>query len=212
MTENIIHNLIIKNLGLVEYQPTWASMQEFTQNRSDETPDEIWVLEHPSVFTLGQAGKKEHLLFNSNIPVIQCDRGGQITYHGPGQIVVYILVNLRRSKFTIRELVCAIEKAVIACLKELNIDCYADRNAPGVYLDINGEKHKICSLGLRVKRGCTYHGLALNYNMDLKPFSYINPCGFENLKVTQVHEHNPQIQKQELIKILCKQLELHLLK
>lgn len=181
-------------------------MKKLTENRTLETDNQLWVLEHPPVFTLGQAGKPEHLLMNTDIPVVKCDRGGQITYHGPGQIVVYVLINLRQLEITIKCLVHSLEQAVINTLNKLGIASYSDENAPGVYTDINREKHKICSIGLRVKRGCTYHGLAFNYNMDLKPFSYINPCGFKNLKVTQVKELCPNSSKQQVIDILCDEL------
>lgn len=212
MTLNIANRVSIKNLEQVPYKETWEKMQVFTQNRDESNKDEIWVLEHPPVFTQGQAGKAEHLLTNSAIPVIQCDRGGQITYHGPGQIVMYLLINLRQAQLTIRELVTAIENAIIACLTEFNINSYSDRTAPGVYVDINNTRHKICSLGLRVKRGCTYHGLALNHDMDLTPFSYINPCGFQNLQVTQIHDLNPMVTKDNVINKLSEQLIYHIYK
>lgn len=196
------------DLGMRDYHETWSKMKSYTENRDDNSQNQIWILEHPPVFTLGQAGKKEHLLLNSDIPVVNTDRGGQITYHGPGQIVMYLLLNLRQLKVTIRELVCIIEKSVINTLKQYGIDCYGDREAPGVYTDINNTKAKICSIGLRVKRGCTYHGLALNFDMDLKPFTYINPCGFQNLKVTQIKDLNNSAQKEEIISKLCEELKV----
>lgn len=208
MAANLIQELIIRNLGQVDYLDTWSKMKNFTQDRVEDTPDEIWVLEHPAVFTLGQAGKSEHLLVNNNIQVVHCDRGGQITYHGPGQLVVYLLINLRRKNYSIRKLVSFIEQAIINTLKQLNIDSYSDPNAPGVYVDINNIKHKICSLGLRVKKGCTYHGLALNCDMDLKPFSYINPCGFKNLQVTQISALNPKTDIKQITELLCNELKL----
>lgn len=198
--------IVIKDLGNVSYQDTWDKMKEFTENRTPSSQNQIWALEHPPVFTLGQAGKPEHLLFNSDIPVVQCDRGGQITYHGPGQIVMYLLLNLRQLNLTIRALVTVIEQAVINTLFNFGITCYADKNAPGVYTDINNIKNKICSIGLRVKRGCTYHGLALNYNMDLKPFSYINPCGFQGLQISQITDINPSATKQQVIEKLGQEL------
>lgn len=175
-------SIIIRQLGHQNYTDCWRAMQEFTLKRDETTPNEIWVVEHDPVFTQGQNGKPEHLLNPSAIPVIQVDRGGQITYHGPGQLVVYTLIDLRRSQWTIRDLVTTLENAVIELLAEYEIKAFAKRDAPGVYV---GQK-KICSLGLRVKRGCSYHGLALNINMDLKPFSQINPCGFKNLEITQL--------------------------
>lgn len=204
----------IKNLGLVPYLDTWQAMQDFTNKRTDETIDEIWVLEHPPVFTQGQAGKAEHIInTHHDIPVIQSDRGGQITYHGPGQIVCYLLVNLRRLKITIRQLVSIIEQAVINTLNNFNISSFADPNAPGIYVNtakfqktLGEQKAKICSLGLRVRRGCSYHGLALNYKLDLKPFSYINPCGMNNLPVTQISDLNNKVSFELVIKLLYKEL------
>lgn len=173
--------LVIRRLGRVEYEPTWRAMQAFTAARTVDTPDEFWVLEHPPVYTQGQAGKPEHLLHNTDIPVIRIDRGGQITYHGPGQLVLYTLIDLRRRGFGIRELVQRMEQAVIDMLAALGIVGERISGAPGVY--VGGAK--IAALGLRVKHGCTYHGLALNVDMDLAPFSAINPCGLPGLAVTQ---------------------------
>ena len=157
-------------------------MQTFTNERNEETVDEIWLVEHPPVFTQGQAGKPEHLLQTGNIPVIQIDRGGQVTYHGPGQLVVYTLIDMKRKKFTIRDLVTHLEKSVIALIADYNVEALAKRDAPGVYI----QDKKICSIGLRIRRGCSYHGLALNVAMDLEPFSRIHPCGFRQLKMTQL--------------------------
>lgn len=179
--------LIVKHLGrCVEYEPTWRAMQAFTATRTPDTPDELWLLEHSPVYTLGQAGKPEHLLRSTAIPVIHIDRGGQITYHGPGQLVVYTLVDLRRLGYGVRELVTRIEQSVIDLLASQGILGERVIGAPGVY--VNGAK--IAALGLRVKHGCAYHGLALNVDMDLSPFSAINPCGLVGLKVTQCHEIN----------------------
>jgi lipoyl(octanoyl) transferase len=208
MTISLANKLIVKQLGQVDYLDTLAEMQEFTKNRDENAQDQLWILEHPPVFTLGQAGKREHLLTNTDIPVIHCDRGGQITYHGPGQIVMYLLLNLRHLQITIRQLVSIIEQAIINTLKNYNINSYSQLDAPGVYVDLKHEQHKICSLGLRVKRGCTYHGLALNYNMNLLPFNFINPCGYKNLKVTQVTDINPMVDKQQIINLLCRELQL----
>lgn len=173
---------IIRHLGLQPYAETFEAMRTFTQARTEETPDEIWFLEHPPVFTQGQAGKPEHLLLPGNIPVVQSDRGGQVTYHGPGQSVVYFLIDLQRRGYGIRSLVTRLEDAIIATLATYNITAVARRDAPGVYVDGN----KIASLGLRVRSSRTYHGLSLNVKMDLEPFSRINPCGYEGLRMTQV--------------------------
>ena len=174
----------MRYLGRVEYEPTWRAMQAFTAQRTDDTPDEIWLLEHPPVYTQGQAGKPEHLIAETAIPVIPIDRGGQITYHGPGQIVAYVLVDLRRRGYGIRELVTRMEQAVIELLAQYRVTAARQTGAPGVYVD----HAKIAALGLRVKRGCTYHGLALNVDMDLTPFNAINPCGYAGLQVTQCRD------------------------
>ncbi len=171
---------IVRQLGRVEYEPTWRAMQAFTAARQADTADEIWVLEHPPVFTQGQAGKPEHLIAVTDIPVIPIDRGGQITYHGPGQVVAYVLVDLRRRGYGIRELVTRMEQAVIDLLAAQGITAARQSGAPGVYID----GAKIAALGLRVKHGCTYHGLALNVDMDLSPFAAINPCGYAGMVVT----------------------------
>jgi len=172
--------LIVRRLGRVDYEPIWRAMQDFTVRRTSDTPDELWLLEHPPVYTQGQAGKPEHLIAATEIPVIPIDRGGQITYHGPGQVVVYVLVDLRRRGYGIRELVARMEQAVIDLLATCGVTAERRAGAPGVY--VNGEK--IAALGLRVKHGCTYHGLALNVDMDLRPFAAINPCGYPGLAVT----------------------------
>jgi lipoyl(octanoyl) transferase len=166
-------------LGRVEYEPTWRAMQRFTETRDAATPDEVWFLEHPPVFTLGMNGKPEHVLAAGDIPVVQIDRGGQVTYHGPGQLVVYPLLDLRRARLGIRELVVALENAIIALCAERGIEAIGRRDAPGIYV----EGRKLASIGLRVRRGCSYHGLALNVAMSLEPFQRINPCGFAGLQV-----------------------------
>ena len=165
-------------------------MRAFTDARSKVTEDELWIVEHPPVFTQGVAGKAEHLLFNPhNIPVVKADRGGQITYHGPGQAMLYVLFDLKRAGFGVRELVIRIENAVIATLAGYGVAAYGKRDAPGVYVkSIKGEEVKVASLGLKIRNGCTYHGVAFNVDMDLTPFSFINPCGFEGLRVTHLHE------------------------
>lgn len=181
-------SLIIKYFDQQQdYQTTWQAMQAFTQSRDQQTPDEIWLLQHPPVFTQGQAGKAEHVLAPGDIPVIQTDRGGQVTYHGPGQLVGYFLIDLRRLQIGIRQLVTTLENSVIATLAQHNVTAIGRTDARGVYVD----NEKICSIGLRVRRGCSYHGIAFNINMDLSPFQRINPCGFQNLVVTQVANFTP---------------------
>jgi lipoyl(octanoyl) transferase len=166
----------------VAYQPTLDAMRVFTNARSAQTPDELWLLQHPRVFTQGQAGKAEHVLAPGDIPVVQVDRGGQVTYHGPGQLVVYLLVDIRRLDFGVRKLVDIIEVSIVRLLAEHGIDSTARRDAPGVYV----EGKKIAALGLRIRRGCSYHGLSLNVDMDLEPFQRINPCGHRDLQVTSM--------------------------
>ncbi len=173
--------LIIRDLGLVDYTETWQRMQQFTDNRDDSTIDEIWLLEHPPVFTQGQAGKAEHLLFPGDIPVVKVDRGGQVTYHGPGQLVAYVLLDIKRRKIGVRELVTLIENVIVGTLQANQVNAYAKADAPGVYVD----EAKVASLGLRVRKGCTFHGLALNVAMDLSPFSRINPCGYAGMRMVQ---------------------------
>lgn len=173
---------LVRRLGQVAYEPTWRRMQAFTETRGADQPDEIWLLEHPPVFTLGLNGRREHLLAPGDIPVVQVDRGGQVTYHGPGQLVLYPLLDLGRSRLGVRALVCALERAVIRCVAGYGIRATGNREAPGVYVD----GCKLASVGLRIRRNCSYHGLALNVNMDLEPFSRINPCGFRDLEVTQL--------------------------
>lgn len=175
-------NLIIRQPGLTDYEPVWRAMQSFTSSRQDNTPDELWVLSHRPVFTQGQAGKAEHVLAPGDIPVVQIDRGGQVTYHGPGQLVVYLLIDVRRAGIGVRELVNIIELAIIEALSAVKIAAGLKPGAPGVYV---GES-KIASLGLRIRRGCSYHGMSLNVAMDLEPFQRINPCGYQGLAVTQV--------------------------
>ncbi len=175
-------HLMVRRLGLSDYEPVWRAMQEFTDQRNESTPDELWLVEHPPVFTQGQAGRAEHLLAPGDIPVIQVDRGGQVTYHGPGQIVAYPLVDIRRLGMSVRELVTGIEQSIIDVLNSYAIDAERVKGAPGVYVD----GVKIAALGLRVRKGKSFHGLALNIKMDLEPFQRINPCGFEGLQVTNL--------------------------
>ena len=197
---------IVKHLGLVDYTPTWQAMQAFTDQRNADTPDELWCLEHPPVYTLGLAGKPEHLIMPSSIEVVKCDRGGQVTYHGPGQLVVYLMIDFKRMGIGVRELVRRIEQSVIDLLAELGIEGYGDVNAPGVY--VAGEK--IASLGLRIKNGAVYHGLSLNVDMDLTPFSWINPCGYAGLKVTQLKNHGISLTVTQTAEKLLPHLERNL--
>ena len=176
--------LVVRHLGLAEYLPTLEAMRRFTAERDESTPDEIWLLQHPRVFTQGQAGKAEHLLAPGDIPVIQVERGGQVTYHGPGQLVAYLMLNLRRQKLGVRELVTAMENALVDVLASYGIEAAPKADAPGVY--VAGDK--IASLGLRVRNGCSFHGLALNVDMDMTPFLRINPCGYAGLKMVQLRD------------------------
>lgn len=181
--------IVVRSLGLQPYAETWEAMQRFTDTRHIETPDEIWLLQHPSVYTQGKAGKAEHVLNAHNIPIIQSDRGGQVTYHGPGQLVAYFLINLTRRKLNIRTLVSSLEHILITLLHDFDITAETMPGAPGVYVN----QQKIASLGLRVRKGCSYHGLALNVSMDLTPFSGINPCGYAALQMTQITDHQPNV-------------------
>lgn len=176
--------LIVRALGLVDYQPTLEAMRKLTAERDADTPDEIWLLQHPAVFTQGQAGKAEHLLAPGDIPVIQVERGGQVTYHGPGQLVGYLMLDLRRMGLGVRELVTAMERSLVDLLASYGVEAAPKPDAPGVY--VNGAK--IASLGLRVRRGCSFHGLALNVDMDMQPFQRINPCGYSGLQMVQLSE------------------------
>lgn len=176
--------LLVRHLGLADYAATWDAMRAFTEARTPDTPDELWLLEHPPVFTLGQAGKREHVLAPGDIPLVQTDRGGQVTYHGPGQLTGYCLVDLRRLDLGPRAFVEAIEDALVDLLQGLGIPATANRDAHGVYVD----GRKIASLGLRIRRGCSYHGFSLNVAMDLEPFGRINPCGYAGLVMTQVRD------------------------
>jgi len=171
--------LIVRQLGLQNYLPIWQAMQDFTNNRDAQTADEIWLVEHHAVFTQGQAGKEEHILMPQDIPVVKVDRSGQVTYHGPGQQMMYVLLNLKRNKLGVRTLVTALEQCVVNTLQEYAINAYPKVDAPGVYVDAK----KICSIGLRIRKGCSFHGLALNVNMDLSPFQRINPCGYAGLEM-----------------------------
>jgi len=183
-SERNVPRPVIRCLGRVEYEPTWRAMQRFTDERDASTPDEIWFLEHPPVFTLGMSANPVHVLAPGDIPVVRIDRGGQVTYHGPGQLVVYALVDLRRAGLGVRDVVTALEQAVIGLAKEFGITAECRRGAPGIYV----AGRKLASVGIRVRRGASYHGLALNVNLDLEPFRRINPCGYEGLEMTQLAE------------------------
>jgi lipoyl(octanoyl) transferase len=179
---------LVRHLGLSNYEPTWRAMRDFTAARTADTPDEIWLTEHPPIYTLGLAGRREHLLRDNGIDVIKVDRGGQVTYHGPGQLVVYTLLDLARAGLGIRDTVRRFERAVIRWLDGLGIAAYAKPSAPGVYTMLDGADAKIAAFGLKVSRGCTYHGLSVNVAMDLSPFSDIDPCGYRGLAVTQLRD------------------------
>ncbi len=201
-------DLRIRRLGRTDFVPTWRAMQRFTAERDADTPDELWLTEHPPVFTQGLAGKPEHLLRDTGIPVVKIDRGGQITYHGPGQAVVYLLLDLSRRGFKVRGLVSRIEQAVIDLLSDYGLRGERVAGAPGVY--VGGAK--IAALGLRVKGGCCYHGVALNVDMELEPFSAINPCGYPGLKVTRLRDHGVKLDWAAAGEALLAQLERQLLK
>lgn len=184
----------IRALGMVDYEPTWRDMQHFTSERDAHSVDEIWLVQHPPTYTQGQAGKPEHLLNPTSIPVVKIDRGGQITYHGPGQIVAYLLLDLRRWKINVRDLVRLMEQAVIDLLAEHGVLAHGREDAPGVYV---GDA-KIAALGLKIKNGCCYHGLSFNVDMDMTPFAHINPCGYQGLRVTQCIEQGVTVPIEEL--------------
>ncbi len=194
--------LEIKFLGRQDYLPVWEKMHQFTDERDENTADQVWIVEHNPVFTQGQAGKEEHVLNAGDIPIVQSDRGGQVTYHGPGQMVVYFLLNLRRKGIGVRELVTHIENLVIQTLADLGIQSAARPDAPGVYV----EGKKICSLGLRIRKGCSFHGLALNIDMDLSPFLRINPCGYAGMEMVQVSDFTTQEQRANLEQVLVTHL------
>jgi len=197
--------LQVRRLGLADYVRVWHAMQRFTDARDAATPDELWLVEHPPVFTLGQAGRAEHLLAPGDIPVVAVDRGGQVTYHGPGQLVAYALVDLRRRGLGVRDFVVRLEEAVIGLLRGYGIEGRRRRGAPGVYVG----PAKIAALGLRVRRGCTFHGLALNVDMDLEPFGRIDPCGFRGLPVTQLVTF-AAVDPAQVARQLVQQLAVHL--
>jgi len=194
-----------RELGMVDYLDTLNDMRQFTDSRIHDSADEVWLLQHPPTFTQGQAGKSEHVLCNSDIPIVQSDRGGQITYHGPGQLVAYVLLDLRRAGLSVRQLVTQLEHSIIAVLAEYAITALGRPEAPGVY--VSGQK--IAALGLRVRKGCCYHGIALNVNPDLTPFSYINPCGWANQPVTSMERLGVSDDLSSVGEKLLKQLDAH---
>ena len=195
--------LIVRQLGRQAYEPVWRAMSDYTNQRDNDSADEIWLVEHAPVFTQGQAGKAEHVLAPGEIPVVQVDRGGQVTYHGPGQQVVYFLLDLRRKKMGVRDLVSAIEDAVVDTLEHFNIEAHPRPDAPGVYVESGA---KICSLGLRIRKGCSFHGLALNVSMDLEPFSRINPCGYAGMQVTDMEKQGGPRSLVEVEPVLIRQI------
>ncbi|MCZ6869867.1 MAG: lipoyl(octanoyl) transferase LipB [Gammaproteobacteria bacterium] len=200
----LIETLVVRDLGLCTYTPIWREMQRFTAERTEDSADELWLLEHESVFTQGQAGKSEHLLAPGKIAVVQSDRGGQVTYHGPGQLVAYLLLDLKRKSIGVRALVRGVETSIIALLNDHGIEGRSRRDAPGVYV----EGAKVASVGFRIRRGASFHGLALNVDMDLEPFSRINPCGLPGLPVTQLRDlggpGDVESVKQPLANVLAK--------
>ncbi len=197
----------LKKFGILDYEETYLAMRNFNEQRDSDTEDEIWLLEHPPVYTLGLSDKTEHLIHTANIPVVKTDRGGQVTYHGPGQLIAYLLIDLKRRPYAIKELVSLIESSIIEYLEDCGVKSERKAGAPGVY--IKGEK--IAALGVRVRRGCTYHGLALNIDMDLNPYSGINPCGYKGLVCTQLVNHKKDITlamvKEKLPAYLLKHLD-----
>ncbi len=201
--------MIIRKLGQQPYEPVWRAMQRYTEQRTRESADELWVVEHPALYTQGLNGKAEHLLRASNIPLVAIDRGGQITYHGPGQLIIYLLFDLKRHGWGVRHLVTTIESSIIELLADYHISAHARADAPGVYVN----QAKIAALGLRIRRHCSYHGLSLNVNMDLTPFEHINPCGHAGMQVTQLSEQgvNESLESvaDKLLKKLYQTLQLN---
>jgi len=198
--------VITRYLGQEDYSLTWQAMRKFTDSRTDDSEDELWVCEHTPVYTLGQAGKREHILNAADIPVVQSDRGGQVTYHGPGQLLVYTLFNLKRAGFGIREMVVRLENSVISLLADYDIQAQSRRDAPGVYV----KNEKIAALGLRVRRGCTYHGIALNIAPDLTPFLGINPCGYQGMRVTSLQTLGVAIDNDQIAARFVQLIDTHL--
>ena len=203
MTARSIPPAIVRELGLVAYEPTWRAMQRFTDERGPETADEIWLLEHPPVFTLGMNASRDHVLAPGDIPVVQIDRGGQVTYHGPGQLVIYPLVDLRRAGLGVRDIITALERSVMEYAAELGITAACRKDAPGVYV----EGRKLASVGIRVRRGASYHGIALNVSVDLEPFHRIDPCGYAGLEMTRLAD----LSRVDSVSVAARGLKPHLL-
>lgn len=208
VADSFLPDLVVRRLGLQDYDPIWRAMRYLVENPKEKRNDEIWLLSHKPVFTQGQAGKDEHILNSGNIPVVHIDRGGQVTYHGPGQLVAYLLINVRRRKLGVRNLVDLIETVMTSTLAQFGLSAETRPKAPGVYVS----NAKIGALGLRIKNGWSYHGLSLNVNMDLSPFHDINPCGFKNLAVTQLSNfiESEELLLQKVSKVLCNKLLLEL--
>lgn len=198
--------LILRYLGIQPYLQTWQAMSDFTEQRDSQSIDEIWLLEHPAVFTQGLAGKAEHLLTSSDIPVVKSDRGGQITYHAPGQLIAYLLINIRRKDFNVRSLVSIIEQGIIDLLADYGVIAVAKSDAPGVYVNAK----KIASLGLKIRKGSSFHGLALNVDMDLAPFLQINPCGYAGLEMTQCRDQGISLSVTQLAPLLIEKMNNNL--
>jgi lipoyl(octanoyl) transferase len=208
-----LSTLIVRDFydqGLLDYHQTHEKMLHFTQNRSEDTPDEIWLLQHNRVFTQGQAGKPEHVLFAGDIPVVQSDRGGQVTYHGPGQLVIYLMIDIKRKSWGPRELVTSIENAIVATLKDYDIESAPKQDAPGVYVQQAIGDAKIASLGLRIKQGRSFHGLSLNIDMDMEPFQRINPCGYAGMAMTQMVTELASIEEKTTFKQVSRKLKEHI--
>jgi lipoyl(octanoyl) transferase len=201
-----LDTLVVRALGLRAYEPLWRAMQQFTEQRDPQTADEIWFTEHPPVFTLGMNADRKHVIAPGNIPVVQIDRGGQVTYHGPGQLMIYPLIDLKRSKIGVRNLVTVLEQAIVDMAADINIQAAARADAPGVYVD----GRKLASVGLRVRRGASYHGMALNVDVDLEPFSRINPCGYQDLELTDLHRLGAVATMQDIADRVLKHLLAHL--
>lgn len=192
--------LLIRQLGLQDYATAWEAMSRFTDERNDSTLDELWLVQHYPVFTQGRAGKPEHLLNPGDIPVVQSDRGGQVTYHGPGQLVLYPLINLKRYDLSVRDLVSLLEALVVEFLDDFGVKAYSKKDAPGVYTDsIAGVAQKIASVGLRIRRGCSFHGVSINIAMDLSPFERINPCGYRGLTMTQLSDYMEEVPAMDVL-------------
>jgi lipoyl(octanoyl) transferase len=200
----------VRRLGRTEYEACWHAMQAFTESRREHTPDELWLTEHPAIYTLGLAGRREHVLRDNGIPLLKVDRGGQVTYHGPGQLVAYTLVDLRRARLGVRDMVRAIEAAVIEWLDSLGISAYGKTAAPGVYLLREGAEAKIAALGLRIRNGASYHGVAVNVAMDLAPFRDIDPCGYPGQAVAQVADFGVELDVDAAGRSLAPLLARHL--